>query len=126
MSAWATAIPIIISLLQSVLKGGGDREGDLLERGQEAQNVLGRLGMEKPYQSPYVAGLDKTMIQALLNNMGRYANFGMGEDMQMDTSFIDELLASIGAGGTGGPGGMKERKEGNPLLGEGPRLRTRR
>ncbi len=58
--------------------------------------------------------------------MGRYANFGMGEDMQMDTSFIDELLASIGAGGTGGPGGMKERKEGNPLLGEGPRLRTRR
>lgn len=99
---WSIIIPIVVSLLGGMFSGEEDEYGETMQRGREAQNIFGRMGMKPPYQSPYLPGIDKTVMQALLNNLQRTSNWGWPAGKQMDTSFIEQMLSSMGTGGAGG------------------------
>ena len=97
-SIWTIALPIIFSLLSSSGIFGGESEEEKSRRQFEQQKELIKmlLAWQNPtYRSPYIPGLDKTMIQALLNQTKRTTNWGYPAGMQMDTSFIEELLKAI-------------------------------
>lgn len=101
---WSIIIPIVISLMGGMFSDEEDEYGESMRRGREAQNIFGRMGMKPPYQSPYLPGMDKTVMQALLNNLQRTSNWGWPAGKQMDTSFIEQALKSMSAGGIGGTG----------------------
>lgn len=88
---WNIMLPIVISFFTSLLSG----EEDELTKALEMQQNLGTLGLEPPYRSPFLAGLDRTTLQAILNQMGRSANWGWPAGKRMDLSFIEDFLADI-------------------------------
>jgi hypothetical protein len=83
-------LPALFSLLQnSGLFGGNDED--------EKLNEL--LAMMKPtqrmYQSPNLSKVDPVVMQALMNQMRRSANWGWPEGMGMDTGFIPQNLSGL-------------------------------
>jgi hypothetical protein len=88
---WNIILPIAISFFSSILGGGDDKQ----EKALEMQKILEELGMEKPYRSPNLAGLDRATLQAVLNQMNRSSNWGWPGGKQMDTSFITDLLGEV-------------------------------
>lgn len=84
-------LPLIIALLGSIFGGEEDEELEMYKRMQMMKKMMGTMGMKPPYQSPNLPQLDSTVMQALMNNLGRYANFGFPEGMQMDTGFLSKL-----------------------------------
>lgn len=87
----SAALPLIIALLGSIFGGEEDEELEMYERMQMMKKMMGTMGMKPPYQSPNLPQLDATVMQALMNNMSRYANFGFPEGMQMDTGFLSNF-----------------------------------
>jgi len=95
---WSVLIAVLGSLLPSLGIFGGESEEEKSQREFEQQKELIKmlLAWQNPtYKSPYIPGVDKTMVQALMNQMKRSANWGYPAGMQMDTSFIDEFLKAI-------------------------------
>jgi len=96
-------LPIILAIVGSLFGDIFGKKEDPLSDALDLKSQMNTLGMKPPFQSPYMPMMDKTMVQALLNQMGRSANFGWPEGAQMDTSFIDNALAQSfpqpGAGG---------------------------
>jgi hypothetical protein len=104
---WAIIIPIALSILGSIF----EEEKDPLEEAVNLKKQMGILGFKPPYQSPYAKGLDPVVLQALMAQLGRTANWGWPGGMGMDTSFIEEALGKIGAGRFGAslPGAIRRR-----------------
>lgn len=97
---WSIIIPIAISLLGDLF----GKEEDPLTGAMDLKRQMDILGFKEPYRSPYLAGADRTMYQALLNQMKRTANWGWPAGMGMDTSFIEDALAQF----VPGPGGIRQ------------------
>lgn len=104
----SVALPLIISLLGGMVGGEEDEEVEMFERMQMMKKMMGMMGMQKPYQSPYLSQIDPVVAQALMNNMGRYANFGFPEGMEMPADFLSNL-PSFMAGSGGAPEGRRIR-----------------
>ena len=104
---WTFLIPILLSFLGSMF----EKEKDPLEEAMNLKSQMGILGFKPPYQSPYAKGLDPVVLQALMAQLGRTANWGWPGGMGMDTSFIEEALGKIGAGRFGAslPGAIRRR-----------------
>jgi len=104
---WLIFIPILMSFLGSIF----EKEKDPLEEAMNLKSQMGILGFKPPYQSPYAKGLDPVVLQALMAQLGRTANWGWPGGMGMDTSFIEEALGKIGAGRFGAslPGAIRRR-----------------
>jgi len=104
---WSILIPILMSFLGSMF----EKEKDPLEEAMNLKSQMGILGFKPPYQSPYAKGLDPVVLQALMAQLGRTANWGWPGGMGMDTSFIEEALGKIGAGRFGAslPGAIRRR-----------------
>ena len=104
---WSILIPILMSFLGSIF----EKEKDPLEEAMNLKSQMGILGFKPPYQSPYAKGLDPVVLQALMAQLGRTANWGWPGGMGMDTSFIEEALGKIGAGRFGAslPGAIRRR-----------------
>lgn len=86
-------IPIGISLLQSLFKKSPSQEAEDLKK------QMAILGLQAPYQSPYMSTIDPVVLKALLAQLGRTSNWGWPAGKQTDTSYIQEALGSIGGGG---------------------------
>lgn len=93
-------IPVIISLLSDIF----GKDDDPLTGAMDLKSQMDILGFKEPYRSPYIAGADRTMYQALLNQLKRTSNWGWPEGMGMDTGFIEEALMPL----TPGPGGIRQ------------------
>jgi len=93
-------IPIAISLLQGAFKKSPTQEAEDLKK------QMAVLGLNAPYQSPYMSTIDPAIVKALLAQLGRTSNWGWPAGKGIDTSFIAEALKKIGGGniGTGGIG----------------------
>lgn len=104
----SAGLPMIIALLGSIFGGEEDEELEMYKRMQMMKKMMGGMGMQPPYQSPHLSQLDPVVAQALMNNMGRYANFGFPEGMQMPAGFLDNL-PSFMAGQGGAPTGRRIR-----------------
>jgi len=100
--SWELLIPIVYSLLSSsgLLGGGQPSFDDRMDNARELQLLLRQLGIDKGYQSPYTGTMDKTVMQAVLNNMQRLGNWGWPSGMSMDTSYLSNALGDIGGGST--------------------------
>lgn len=105
-SPWSWLIPILVALMPSLFGGEEDEEREAMKRAMEGKRIAEGMGLTPPYQSPYLPGIDKTVMQAILNNLQRTSNWGWPAGKQMDTSFIEQALASLpqlpqlGTGGT--------------------------
>ena len=84
-------LPIIIAVLGSLFGGEEDEEEEMYKRMQMMKKMMGTMGLKPPYQSQNLAQLDPAVMQAIMNNMGRYANFGFPEGMKMDTGFLSKF-----------------------------------
>ena len=105
---WSWLIPILVALIPSLFGGEEDEEREAMKRAAEAKRIAEGMGLTPPYQSPYLPGIDKTVMQALLNNLQRTSNWGWPAGKQMDTSFIEQALSSLPSLpqlGTGAGGG---------------------
>jgi len=86
---WSILLPIIASLIPSLL--GGSEEDKQEQEMIKLQQTLRQLGINKPYQSPYAKQLDPIVMQAILNNFQRSANWGWPAGKQMDLSFLEDF-----------------------------------
>ena len=85
---WAI-LPVVVSLLQTIFKKTPTQEAEDLKK------QLAILGLQTPYQSPYMSTMDPVVVKALLAQLGRTSNWGWPAGKQMDTSFIQDALANI-------------------------------
>lgn len=90
---WSIALPVIVSVLGATgIFGGKDPEEEALEKALLLKQQMKTLGVQQPYQSPFLPQIDQAVFQALINQMRRTANWGWPAGMQMDTSWLDDLL----------------------------------
>ena len=89
-------LPIALTLLQTIFKKTATQEAEDLKK------QMAVLGLQTPYQSPYMSTVDPVVVKALLAQLGRTSNWGWPAGKQMDTSFIQDALGSIGTGALGG------------------------
>lgn len=87
---WAIVIPIIVSLLQTAFKKSPSQEAEDLKK------QMAILGLQAPYQSPYMSTIDPVVLKALLARLGQTSNWGWPAGKGMDTSFIQDALKNIG------------------------------
>jgi len=85
---WAI-LPVVLSLLQAIIKKTPTQEAEDLKK------QLAILGLQTPYQSPYMSTMDPVVVKALLAQLGRTSNWGWPAGKQMDTSFIQDALANV-------------------------------
>jgi len=102
---WKIMLPMLLSFFSSGFLGGGNDPEvqailDKLEMDKKMQSFR-QMGLNPPYQSPNLAGLDEVTLQAILNQMNRSKNWGWPGGKQLDMSFIGDLLGNLG-GGSGG------------------------
>ena len=83
-------IPIGISLLQSLFKKSPSQEAEDLKK------QMAILGLQVPYQSPYMSTIDPVVLKALLAQLNRTSNWGWPAGKGIDTSFIQDALANVG------------------------------
>lgn len=90
---WATLLqlsPILVSLLMAMFKKSPTQEAEDLKK------QMAILGLQTPYQSPYMSTIDPTVIKALLAQLNRTSNWGWPAGKGIDTSFIQDALAKVG------------------------------
>jgi len=92
---WNIVLPIALSFITSFF---GDDE-DYYGEASKMKSALDRLGLQEPYKSPFLPGLDKVTLQAILNQMKRSGNWGWPGGKQMDMSFIMDFLDEVSRGG---------------------------
>jgi hypothetical protein len=92
---WAIIFPIALSILGGLLSEDPQQRQE--EEFQNYLRMLRQAGIRKPYQSKNIATFDDIIAQALTTNMGRYANWGVPEGMNVDLSFLNEYLANPSA-----------------------------
>jgi len=90
---WGILLPIALSFFTSLF--GENEEDKKREDALEMQKLLQQMGLNQPYQSPYLPGMDKVSVQAILNQLGRSGNWGWPEGKGMDMSFIQDMLGNI-------------------------------
>lgn len=99
---WSIALPVIMSVLGATgIFGGGDEDEQALQDAMRLKQQMGVLGIPKPYQSPYLPQVDKAVFQALINQMGRTANWGWPAGKGIDTSWLENLMSGFEGGGGG-------------------------
>ena len=96
---WAL-LPIAISLLGSIF--GESEEDKKSKELEEMAALMKQMGINPPYQSPYLKKMDPIVAQALASQMKRTSNWGWPEGKGMDTSFLDQFLQSMQGGGLSG------------------------
>ena len=82
-------LPIALTLLQTIFKKSATQEAEDLKK------QMAILGLQTPYQSPYMSTVDPVVVKALLAQLGRTSNWGWPAGKQMDTSFIQDALANV-------------------------------
>ena len=97
---WGILLPIALSFFTSLFGDSEEekqrKEWDLKQEDMlKMQQLLQQMGLNKPYQSPYLPGMDKVSVQAILNQLGRSGNWGWPEGKGMDMSFIQDMLRDI-------------------------------
>ena len=90
---WGILLPIALSFFTSLF--GENEEEKKREDALKMQQLLQQMGLNQPYQSPYLPGMDKVSVQAILNQLGRSGNWGWPEGKGMDMSFIQDMLGDI-------------------------------
>jgi len=90
---WGILLPIALSFFTSLF--GENEEDKKREDALKMQQLLQQMGLNQPYQSPYLPGMDKVSVQAILNQLGRSGNWGWPEGKGMDMSFIQDMLRDI-------------------------------
>jgi hypothetical protein len=94
-------IPIIFSFLQS---SGLFGQTDQSREDERFQQLIQLLGQNQGYRGStgLLKTLDPAMLQAILGNLKRSANWGWPAGKSMDLSFLDDILkgsaSSLGAG----------------------------
>jgi len=58
--------------------------------------MAGKLGVNPPYQSPYLGEVDPVIAKALMANLGRTSNWGWPEGQGINTDFITQALSNMG------------------------------
>ena len=91
-------LPIVLSVLGELFT----KEKNPIEEALDLQRQMSALGIKQPYQSQYPKQLDPVVARALLAQLKRTSNWGWPAGMGMDTSFIEEALKRLGAGGLPG------------------------
>ena len=95
---WAI-LPVVLSLLQTIFKKTST------QKAEDFKKQMAILGLQTPYQSPYMSTMDPVVVKALLAQLGRTSNWGWPAGKQMDTSFTEDALRSINRRGSGIPYG---------------------
>lgn len=102
-------LPIAFSLLNGLGIFGGGEDPELEYRRNRTQgqldSVLRQMIGQGKHWNAQAMGLSPVVLQAVMNNYRRMANFGHPEGMQMDLSFLDDLFS----GGVMNPGGIQRR-----------------
>lgn len=95
---WSVVVPILLS----VFGGLFEKEEDPLDEAMRMQQQMKTLGMKPPYQSPYLPQMNEAAMRAVLSQLGRTTNWGWPAGQQLDTSWIENMLANLptGTGGT--------------------------
>jgi len=102
---WSMILPIAFSLLSGMgaFGGGSDPDAEYNEykqrrtEGQLDSLLRSMIGQGK-YWNSQAMGLNPKVLQAVLNNYQRLANFGYPGGMQMDIDFLSQLFPTDSAG----------------------------
>lgn len=95
---WSVVVPVLLS----VFGGLFEKKEDPLEDALLMQQQMKQLGIQPPYQSPYLPQMNEAAMKAVLAQLNRTANWGWPEGMGVDTSWIQNMIATAptGTGGT--------------------------
>ena len=96
---WSIVVPILLS----VFGGLFEKEEDPLDEALQLQQQMRTLGVDPPYQNPYLPQMSEAAFKAVMGQLGQTAGWGWPADRQPpNTDWITEMLASAptGTGGT--------------------------
>ncbi len=96
---WSVIIPILLS----VFGGLFEKKEDPLEEALTLKQQMGTLGIEPPYQNPYLPQMSEAAFKAVMGQLQQTSGWGWPADRQPpNTDWIMEMLASAptGTGGT--------------------------
>lgn len=95
---WSVIVPILLSIFGGMF----EKEEDPLEDALELQRQMKTLGIQQPYQNPYLPQMSEAAMKAVLGQLGRTQNWGWPAGKGLDTSWIQDMLGSLptGTGGT--------------------------
>jgi len=63
------------------------------------QQQMEQLGIQKPYQSPYVGMADEASFRAVLNQLMQTGGWGWPADRQPDMSWLENMIPKIQSAG---------------------------
>ncbi len=96
---WSVIVPILLSIFGGLF----EKEEDPLSDALDLQRQMGTLGVEPPFQNPYLPQMSEAAFKAVMGQLGQTAGWGWPADRQPpNTDWIMEMLASAptGTGGT--------------------------
>ncbi len=96
---WSVIVPILLS----VFGGLFEKEEDPLDEARELQMQMKQLGIQQPYQNPYLPQMSEAALKAVLGQLQQTSGWGWPADRQPpNTDWIQEMLATAptGTGGT--------------------------
>ena len=96
---WSVIVPILLS----VFGGLFEKEEDPLEEALTLKQQMGTLGIQPPYQNPYLPQMSEAAMKAVLGQLQQTSGWGWPADRQPpNTDWIQEMLTSLptGTGGT--------------------------
>ncbi len=86
---WSIVIPILLSIF------GGLFEKSPEKKAEEMQTQLSGMGLEPPFQNPYLPQMSEAAFKAAMSQMGRTQNWGWPAGKQMDTGWIQDMIGQI-------------------------------
>ena len=95
---WSVVIPILLS----VFGGLFEKEEDPMDEALKLQQQMKQLGIQKPYQNPYLPQMSEAAMRGVLGQMGQTAGWGWPADRQPDMSWLAPMMENLptGTGGT--------------------------
>jgi len=104
---WSVILPVLMSIFGGLFE---KKEEDPLTQANNMLGMMKRLGIQTPYQNPYLPQMGEAAFRGSLGQLGRTANWGWPEGMGIDMSWIQDMLANA-------PTGTPQQQRRNRFLG---------
>jgi len=88
---WAILVPALLS----VFGGLFEKKEDPVEEAMKMKQAMDAMGIQAPYQSPYLPQINEAAMKAVMAQLGRTANWGWPEGQGVDTSWIQDMISKI-------------------------------
>ena len=98
--AIVSGLNMLLSLFQPSQSKLMEKQGDVTaetnrQMMEDRLAMMEKMGVQPPYQSPYLGEMDPMVLKALMASLGRTANWGQPAGQQINTDFITQALSNI-------------------------------